>query len=79
MRESGIRRVAKRASELTDECICATCRRPIVDEVKHCALDDDGGPFVLCDPCYLQDERRYVWENRGNPFPLKLGRVAGGR
>jgi hypothetical protein len=76
MYESGARRVAKRASELGDDCICATCARPIVDAVKHCVLDQDGAPFVLCDACYLEDERRNGWEYRGNPFPWRWGRVA---
>jgi hypothetical protein len=73
MRRSGTRRVAKRAleSSLTDACLCATCRRPMLNEVKHCVLDRENGSLILCDSCYLLDERRYDWEHRGNPFPQR--------
>jgi hypothetical protein len=47
----------------------------MVDGIKHCVLDDDALPFVLCDTCYLQDERRYGWEHRANPFPARWGKV----
>lgn len=72
MRSSETRRIAKRACESSlDPCLCAVCGRPIGDEVKHCVFDDENGSFVLCDPCYVRDERRYGWEHRGNPFPQK--------
>ena len=61
----------------TDACLCTRCRRLMVDEVKHCLLDQHGGSLILCDSCYLRDERRYGWEHRGNPFPGRLGRVVG--
>jgi len=38
----------------------------MVDEVKHCVLDQHGGSLILCDSCYLRDERRYGWEHRAN-------------
>jgi hypothetical protein len=56
---------------LTGACLCSTCRRLMVDEVKHCVLDHDGGSFVLCDACYLRDERRNEWELRGDPVPRR--------
>jgi hypothetical protein len=46
-------------------------------EVKHCVLDHDLGSLILCDSCYVQDDRHYGWEHRGNPFPARLGRVVG--
>ena len=78
MRRSGTRRVGKRApeSKFTDECRCATCRRPMAHELKHCVLDAEAGAFIMCDTCYLRDERRFAWEHRANPLPVKRGRVA---
>ena len=74
---SGTRRVAKRVPDASRKsaCLCTTCQRPIVNDVKHCVLGDDALPFVLCDTCYLRDERRYGWEHRANPFPATWGKV----
>jgi hypothetical protein len=47
----------------------------MVDEVKHCMLDQHGGSLILCDSCYLRDERRYGWEHRANPWPKRWGRM----
>jgi|HubBroStandDraft_1064217.scaffolds.fasta_scaffold14008_2 hypothetical protein len=81
MRSSETRRIAKRAADtsLDDRCLCATCRRPMVNEVKHCVLDPDWGSLILCDSCYVGDERRYDWEHRGNPLPQRwaLSRATG--
>ncbi len=71
MPNSGTRRVVAKWAPDRTECVCATCRRPMGDKVKHCVLDHDGGAFVLCDPCYLRDERRYGWEHRGDPHPQR--------
>jgi hypothetical protein len=90
MRSSGTRRVSKRAPESSficgacglvqgpDACLCVSCRRLIFDEVKHCVFDQVEGSFVLCDSCYLRDERRNSWEHRGDPLPRRWGRVVGG-
>ena len=53
---------------LTGTCLCAGCRRLMIDEVKHCVLDIDGGSFALCDSCYLRDQRRNGWEYQGVPL-----------
>jgi len=76
MRSSETRRVAKRAPDslLEDPCLCATCRRPMADEVKHCVPDHGEGSFVLCDTCYLRDERHFGWEHRSNPLPKRWAR-----
>jgi hypothetical protein len=51
----------------------------MVNEVKHCVLDPDWGSLILCDSCYVGDERRYDWEHRGNPLPQRwaLSRATG--
>jgi hypothetical protein len=76
MRSSETRRVAERATDSSLEglCLCAACRQPMVNGVKHCVLDPENGSLVLCDPCYLSDERRYGWENRVNPLPRRWAR-----
>jgi hypothetical protein len=43
-------------------------------EVKHCVLDEEDGSLILCDACFLGDERRFRWEGRGDLVPKRWGR-----
>ena len=73
MRSSGVHPVSKRAPDdsSTDACLCATCERPMGSGIKHCIDDVVEGAFVLCDTCYLGDDRRNEWEYRGALLPKK--------
>jgi hypothetical protein len=81
MHDSGTRRIGKRTpdSSCADAPLCAMCRQPMVDEVKHCINDTAEGFIVLCDSCYFGDERRNAWEYRGVLLPKKSPLFGGRR
>jgi hypothetical protein len=63
----------------TDPCLCASCKRPMAHEVKHCIQDSADGFFMLCDACYLKDDRRNDWEHRGDIVPKRWALLGGQR
>ena len=66
-------KASRTIQSFTSACLCAGCKRLMVDEVKHCVDNIEDGSFALCDSCYLRDKRRNEWEYRGVPL-LNLGR-----
>lgn len=64
---------------VADACLCATCKRLVVDEVKHCVLDEYDGSLILCDSCFLRDDRRNDWEHRGDVVPKRWALLGGRR
>jgi hypothetical protein len=63
----------------SDACLCTTCKRLVVNEVKHCVLDECGGSLILCDSCYVRDDRRNDWEHRGDVVPRRWALLGGRR